>query len=886
MIPENELPKTYSPSEFEERIYMKWCDKGYFTPQVDRTKNPYTIVIPPPNITGQLHMGHALDNTLQDILIRYKRMSGFATLWLPGTDHASIATEAKIVEAMRKEGLSKEDLGREKFLERAWAWKEQYGGRIVSQLKKMGSSCDWSRERFTLDEGCSAAVRKVFKQLYDKGLIYRGERIINWCPHCKTSISNAEVEYEEQNGHFWHIRYPLVGGGGYVEVATTRPETLLGDTAVAVNPNDERYKDMIGKYVVLPLVGRRIPIVADEHAQLDKGTGCVKITPAHDPNDFEVGRRCHLPMEVVLTDSAKITENYPKYAGMDRYEARKAIVNDLREGGYLAEIENLKHEVGTCYRCGTTIEPMVSLQWFVKMEPLAKPAVKAVRDGEIKFVPERFDKNYFHWMENTQDWCISRQLWWGHRIPAYYCDDCGETVVDADGCTVCPKCGGNMTQDGDTLDTWFSSALWPFSTLGWPEKTEDLDFFYPTSTLVTGYDIITFWVSRMIFSALEYTGKIPFDTVLIHGLVRDAQGRKMSKSLGNGIDPLLIIEKYGADALRFALATGNSPGNDMRFSDEKIEAARNFANKLWNASRFVRMNLTIEEIRLPATEELAPEDKWILDAFNRTVNSVRSNLDRYEIGIALSELYDFIWNVYCDWYIELSKARLADKESESNRVAQNVLGYVLVETLKLLHPFMPFITEEIYCALPHAEDGSCKESIMISDYPAFSDALVFPKEAEQFGRVIAAIKAIRLRRNEMNVPPSKKAKVYIATKHENSFSPATYAFFMRLASASEVVAKESFDGILDMDGCVRIVTDSATIFLPMNEIIDLEKEIKKLEAEEARLTGEIERIAKKLANEGFVAKAPEAVVNAERQKKAKYEETLDGVRTALAKMKK
>ena len=884
MIPENDLPKTYSPSEFEERIYMNWCEKGYFTPTIDRTKPSYTIVIPPPNITGQLHMGHALDNTLQDILIRYKRMSGFCTLWLPGTDHASIATEAKIVEAMRKEGLTKEDLGRERFLERAWKWKEQYGGRIVSQLKKLGSSCDWSRERFTLDEGCSAAVRKVFAQLYEKGLIYRGERIINWCPHCKTSISNAEVEYEEQNGHFWHIRYPLVGGGGYVEVATTRPETLLGDTAVAVNPNDERYKDMIGKYVVLPLVGRRIPIVADEHAQLDKGTGCVKITPAHDPNDFEVGRRCHLPMEVVLTEDAHITDNYPKYAGMDRYAARKAIVNDLREGGFLAEIEDLKHEVGTCYRCGTTIEPMVSLQWFVRMEPLAKPAVKAVRDGDIRFVPERFDKNYFHWMENTQDWCISRQLWWGHRIPAYYCDDCGHTVVSADGVTVCPKCGGHMTQDGDTLDTWFSSALWPFSTLGWPEQTEDLDFFFPTNTLVTGYDIITFWVSRMIFSALEYTGKIPFDTVLIHGLVRDAQGRKMSKSLGNGIDPLEIIDKYGADALRFALATGNSPGNDMRFSDEKIEAARNFANKLWNASRFVRMNLTIEEIGLPALDTLAPEDKWILDAFNRTVKSVRSNLDRFEIGIALSELYDFIWNVYCDWYIELCKARLADKESASNRVAQNVLGYVLVETLKLLHPFMPFITEEIYCALPHAANDA--ESIMISDYPAVREDLVFPAEAEQFGRVIAAIKAIRLRRNEMNVPPSKKAKVYIETGYAESFSPATYAFFCRLASASEVFVAPSFEGVLDMDGCVRIITDSATIFLPMSEIIDLEKEIKKLEADEAKLLSEIERITKKLSNEGFVAKAPAAVVDAERAKKAKYEETLAGVRAALSKMRK
>ncbi len=696
-------------------------------------------------------MGHKIDTTQQDILIRYKRMSGYSTLWLPGTDHASIATEAKIVEAMRKEGLTKEDLGREGFLERAWAWKEQYGGRIISQLKKMGSSCDWTRERFTLDEGCSRAVRDVFERLYKKGLIYRGERIINWCPHCKTSISNAEVDYVEQDGHFWHIKYPLVGGGGYVEVATTRPETLLGDTAVAVNPEDERYKDLIGKYCVLPLVGRRIPIVADEHAQLDKGTGCVKITPAHDPNDFEVGRRQKLPMEVVLTEDAKITENYPKYAGMDRYEARKAILKDLEEGGYLCQIDNIKHEVGTCYRCGTTIEPMISLQWFVKMEPLAKPAIEAVRDGRIKFVPERFDKNYFHWMENTQDWCISRQLWGGQRIPAYYCDKCGETVVSADHVDTCPKCGGHMTQDPDTLDTWFSSALWPFSTMGWPDITEDLKYFYPTNTLVTGYDIITFWVSRMIFSALEYTDSIPFDTVLIHGLVRDAQGRKMSKSLGNGIDPLEIISTYGADALRFALATGNSPGNDMRFSDEKIEAARNFANKLWNASRFVRMNLTIDKVELPEASKLAPEDKWILCRFNKLCAAVESSLDKYEIGIALSNLYDFVWDIFCDWYIELSKARLADKESESGLTAQNVLAYVLTGTLKLLHPFMPFITEEIYQALPHEGDA---ESIMISAYPKYDAALDFETDAAHTDKLIAVIKAIRARRTEMHVPPS------------------------------------------------------------------------------------------------------------------------------------
>ena len=871
-----ELPKNYDPSDFEDRIYSEWCEKGYFTPKIDKSKPHYSIVIPPPNITGQLHMGHALDNTLQDILIRYKRMKGFCTLWVPGTDHASIATEAKIVEAMRKEGLTKEDLGREKFLERAWDWREKYGGRIISQLKKMGSSCDWTRERFTLDEGCSAAVRKVFGILYDEGLIYRGERIINWCPHCKTSISNAEVNYEEQDGFFWHIRYPLVGGGGYLEVATTRPETLLGDTAVAVNPNDERYKHLIGQYLTLPLVGRRIPIVADEHAQLDKGTGCVKITPAHDPNDFEVGRHCRLPMEVCLTEDAKITDNYPKYAGMDRYEARKAIVKDLEEGGYLAGIEPLKHEVGTCYRCGTTIEPMVSLQWFVRMEPLAKPAIEAVRDGRIKFVPERFDKNYFHWMENTQDWCISRQLWWGHRIPAYYCDDCGHTVVAPDGCEVCPKCGGHMTQDPDTLDTWFSSALWPFSTLGWPEKTEDLSYFYPTNTLVTGYDIITFWVSRMIFSALHYTNDVPFDTVLIHGLVRDAQGRKMSKSLGNGIDPLEIIDKFGADALRFALATGNSPGNDMRFSDEKIEAARNFANKLWNASRFVLMNLEVEKIELPAPEKLALEDKWILSKLNELTESVTSSLDKYEIGVALQNLYDFTWDVFCDWYIELVKPRLFEKGTETNLIAQNTIGYVLTATLKLLHPFMPFITEEIYQSLPHDAP-----SIMISEYPEYDAGLVFGREEEDMNRIIDAIRAIRVRRNEMNVAPSRKAKVYIVTEYKSTFTPSTEVLFQRLASASELHLVDAYDS----DDAIRIITDSAAIYIPLSDVIDREKEIARLSAELAKLDGEIERIEKKLSNEGFVSKAPAAVVDGEREKLAKYKATRSGVLEALEKIK-
>ncbi|MBE6570031.1 MAG: valine--tRNA ligase [Ruminococcaceae bacterium] len=870
-----ELPKTYNPADFEDRIYGEWCEKGLFTPTVDHSKPHYSIVIPPPNITGQLHMGHALDNTLQDILIRYKRMKGFSTLWLPGTDHASIATEAKIVEAMRKEGLSKEDLGRDGFLTRAWAWKEQYGGRIISQLKKLGSSCDWSRERFTLDEGCSEAVREVFKRLYDKGLIYRGERIINWCPHCKTSISNAEVDYEEQQGHFWHLRYPLVGGGGYVEVATTRPETMLGDTAVAVNPNDERYKDLIGKYVVLPLVGRRIPIVADEHAKLDKGTGCVKITPAHDPNDFEVGRRCHLPMEVVLTEDAKITENYPKYAGMDRYEARKAIIEDLRAGGYLAEIEDLTHEVGTCYRCGTTIEPMISLQWFVRMMPLAEPAIEAVRDGRIRFVPERFDKNYFHWMENSQDWCISRQLWWGHRIPAYYCDACGETVVSKEDCTVCPKCGGHMTQDPDTLDTWFSSALWPFSTMGWPHETEDLKYFYPTNTLVTGYDIITFWVSRMIFSGLEYTGQVPFDTVLIHGLVRDAQGRKMSKSLGNGIDPLEIIDKYGADALRFALATGNSPGNDMRFSDEKIEAARNFANKLWNAARFVMMNLEIEKIELPAAENLSAADKWILTKFEECVQAVSGNIEKYEVGIALSSLYDFIWDIYCDWYIELSKAAVSDKGSAQSIAAQNVLAYVLRETLKLLHPFMPFITEEIYNGLP-GEDGY----IMVKDFPEYDESLVFTEAAAGMEKVIDAIRAIRARRAEMGVVPSRKAKVYIQTKYTEDFASAG-AYFERLASAASV---ELVDSYAD-DTAVQIITDAAAVYIPLADMIDFAAELKRLEGEMKTVESEIARAEAKLANEGFIARAPQQVVDGEKAKLEKYREKKAGIEAALAQVK-
>lgn len=870
-----ELPKTYAPAEFEERIYSAWCDAGYFAPDKDRTKPHYSIVIPPPNITGQLHMGHALNNTLQDILIRHKRMCGYNTLWIPGTDHASIATEAKIVEQMRKDGVSKDDIGREGFLSRAWDWREKYGGRIIEQLKKLGSSCDWSRERFTLDEGCSKAVQTVFIKLYNEGLIYRGERIINWCPKCLTSISDAEVEHEEQAGHFWHIRYPFADGSGDVEIATTRPETLLADTAVAVHPADERYKDLVGKTLILPLVGRKIPLIADEYVERDFGTGCVKITPAHDPNDFEVGRRHNLDMPVMMTPDAKITEDYPAYAGMDRYEARKAIVKDLEAGGYLLRVEDHSHNVGTCYRCGTTVEPRVSLQWFVKMEPLAKPAIEAVRSGKIQFVPQRFQKNYFHWMENIRDWCISRQLWWGHRIPAYYCDNetCGHLEVSHQPLETCPKCGGHMTQDPDTLDTWFSSALWPFSTLGWPDQTEDLAYFYPTSTLVTAYDIITFWVSRMIFSGLAYMDEIPFDTVLIHGLVRDAQGRKMSKSLGNGTDPLELIEEYGADALRFALATGNSPGNDMRFSTEKIEAARNFANKLWNAARFVMMNLDIDTVALPDEKDLALEDKWILTRFNAAARNVNLNLERYEIGIALSTLYDFIWDEYCDWYIELSKPSVSGNDSERSKTAQRVLAWVLSGILRLLHPFMPFITEEIYSGLP-----GTAESIMIQAYPTGDEVPDFQNEAASMDKVIQAIKAIRARRAEMQVPPSRKAAVYIVTSDKDAFGPGSHPFFARLASASSVTVTEAYAD----DTAVRIVTDSATIFIPLADMVDFAAERKRLEGEKSKIGGEIKRCEGKLSNEGFTAKAPAAVVGAEKEKLEKYKAQLQGIEEALA----
>ncbi len=878
-----ELPKTYSPSEFEDRLYQFWCENGYFTPDPANNNPAFSIVIPPPNVTGQLHMGHALDETLQDILVRYKRMQGYNTLWIPGTDHAGIATQIKVEEQLRvNEGLTRYDLGRDAFLERVWDWKHRYGSRIISQLKKLGTSCDWTRERFTMDEGCSKAVREVFVNLYNKGLIYRGHRIINWCPHCATALSDAEVEYKDQPGFFWHIKYPIKDSenGEFVEVATTRPETMFGDTAVAVNPEDENTKHLIGKTLILPIVGREIPVIADDYVEIGFGTGCVKITPAHDPNDFLVGQRHNLEQIKVMNDDATMNSYAGKYEGMDRYECRKALVADLEAQGYLVKVVPHDHNVGVCYRCGTTVEPITSDQWFVKMKPLAEPAIEAVRNGTVKFVPERFSKNYFNWMENILDWCISRQLWWGHRIPAFYCDTCGHMEVSKEDITVCPKCGAPVRQESDVLDTWFSSALWPFSTLGWPEKTEDLEKYYPTSTLVTGYDIITFWVSRMIFSGIEHMGKAPFSTVFIHGLVRDSQGRKMSKSLGNGIDPLEIIDKYGADALRYALATGNSPGNDMRFSDEKIESARNFANKLWNASRFVRMNLTIDKIELPAPSELALEDKWILTKFEELTANVVSALDRYEVGVALSNIYDFTWDIFCDWYIELAKARLNATDTKENIVCQNVISYVLIGTLKLLHPFMPFITEEIYQSMPH----DC-ESIMISDYPTFDDTLTFGSDAAEMTKIIDAIKAIRARRSEMNVPPSKKAKIYIATKSRLAFNAQTSVFFERLASASEVIVAENFDGnTVSADNAVQIVTDAATIFLPLSDIIDFEKERARLAAEQKRLLGEIERIEKKLSNQGFVAKAPAAVVDGERQKMQKYKEMLDGVEEAIKKL--
>ena len=879
-----ELPKTYSPSEFEDRIYEKWCEKGYFTPDVKDNRPAFSVVIPPPNVTGQLHMGHALDETLQDILVRYKRMQGYNTLWVPGTDHAGIATQIKVEERLRvEEGLTRYDLGRDKFLERVWAWKDKYENRITGQLKKLGSSCDWSRQRFTMDEGCSRAVREVFVNLYDKGLIYRGHRIINWCPSCLTALSDAEVEYKDQPGFFWHIKYPIKGEDGYVEVATTRPETMFGDTAVAVNPDDENTKHLIGKTLILPIVGREIPVIADDYVEIGFGTGCVKITPAHDPNDFLVGQRHNLEQIKVMNDDATMNSYAGKYEGLDRYECRRQLVAELEEKGFLVKKVPHDHNVGVCYRCGTTVEPLTSDQWFVRMKPLAEPAIKAVEDGSIKFIPERFSKNYFNWMNNILNWCISRQLWWGHRIPAFYCQSCGEMTVSKEDITVCPKCGGKVEQDSDVLDTWFSSALWPFETLGWPDDTEELRKYYPTSVLVTGYDIITFWVSRMIFSGLEHMGQKPFSTVFIHGLVRDAQGRKMSKSLGNGIDPLEIIKQYGADALRFALASGNSPGNDMRFSDEKIEAARNFANKLWNASRFVRMNLAVESVELPSSEKLALEDKWIIDKFNRLAANVTGALDKFEIGVALAQIYDFTWDIFCDWYIELVKPRLNDKDSDRGKICQNVLAYVLIGTLKLLHPFMPFITEEIYQSLPH--EAGDPESIMISSYPEYSETCCFEQESEQFSRVIDAIKAIRTRRSEMNVPPSRKSKVFIQTKYRSSFSDNCYPFFVSMASASQVLVADEFSpDEVSADNAVQIITDSASIYLPLADIIDFEKEKARLETEKKKLLSEIDRLEKKLQNQGFVSKAPASVVQGEKAKLARYAENLAGVNSALEKL--
>ncbi len=871
-----ELSKTYDPKQVEERIYQNWVDKGYFHTQIDPEKKPFTIVIPPPNVTGQLHMGHALDETFQDILIRAKRMQGYAALWVPGTDHAGIATQIKVEEDLRvNEGLTRYDLGRDEFLKRVWAWKEKFGGRIISQLKKIGCSCDWERERFTMDEGCSKAVKEVFVNLYNKGLIYQGNRIINWCPSCATALSDAEVEYAEQDGFFWHIKYPIKDSDDFIEIATTRPETLLGDTAVAVNPNDERYAHLVGKMLILPLVGREIPVIADDYVDMEFGTGCVKITPAHDPNDFEVGLRHNLEQIKVLNDDATINQYGGKYQGMDRYEARKAMVEDLEKEGLLVKVVPHSHNVGQCYRCGTTVEPITSKQWFVKMEPLAKPAAEAVINGDTKFVPDRFSKTYLHWMENVHDWCISRQLWWGHRIPAYYCQDCDETVVSKEEVTVCPKCGGKMKQDEDVLDTWFSSALWPFSTLGWPDKTEDLEYFYPTDTLVTGYDIIFFWVARMMFSGLEHVGEVPFKHVYIHGLVRDSQGRKMSKSLGNGIDPLEIIDQYGADALRFTLASGNSPGNDMRFYIERVEASRNFANKIWNASRFVLMNLNIEKCQLPERDKLHLEDQWILHAYNELVKEVTENLDKYELGVAVSKLYDFIWDSFCDWYIELVKPRFFE-EGESNKVAQQVLTYVLSNTLKLLHPFMPFITEEIWQALPH--EG---ESIMISNFPVYDERLANADAEAEMQMIMDSIKGIRNIRNEMNVPPSKKSTLYIVTEKPEVFEKGV-VFYTKLASSDEVKIQKDRAGI--PENAVSVAAPGAELLLPLDQLVDKEKELARLTKEKERLEGEIKRVEGKLNNKGFTEKAPASVVEEERKKGESYKAMLQTVLESLSKL--
>ena len=884
-----ELAKTYDPKQMEDRIYQKWLDKKYFHAEVDHSKKPFTIVIPPPNITGQLHMGHALDNTMQDILIRFKRMQGYNALWQPGTDHASIATEVKIIEKLKEQGIDKHDLGREKFLERAWEWKEEYGGRIISQLKKLGSSCDWDRERFTMDEGCNKAVTEVFCKMHEKGWIYKGARIVNWCPVCNTSISDAEVEYEDQAGHFWHIKYPLVDENGqpsateFLEFATTRPETMLGDTAVAVNPNDERYTYLRGRKVWLPIVNKAIPVVEDNYVDMEFGTGVVKITPGHDPNDFEVGKRHDLPIVNILNDDATINKNGGVYEGMDRYEARKAIVEELDRQGLLVKIEDYSHNVGTHDRCKTTVEPLVKEQWFVKMDELIKPAVKAVKEGEIQLVPERMEKIYFNWTDNIRDWCISRQLWWGHRIPAYYCDDCGEVVVAKEMPTVCPKCGKNhFTQDPDTLDTWFSSALWPFSTLGWPEKTEELEYFYPTDVLVTGYDIIFFWVIRMIFSGFEQMGEKPFKTVFFHGLVRDSQGRKMSKSLGNGIDPLEIIEQYGADALRLTLITGNAPGNDMRFYYERVEANRNFANKVWNASRFIMMNMEGKEIPANAAEFLEPVDQWIISKLNTLVKDVTDNMEHFELGIAVQKVYDFIWDELCDWYIEMVKPRLYNSDdAKSQNAALYTLKTVLIDALKLLHPYMPFVTEEIFCSIQDEE-----ESIMISKWPVFDENKVFAKQEHEIETMKEAIRGIRNVRSGMNVPPSKKAGVYVVSDKAEvrDIFENGKLFFAPLAYASEVMIQADKSGIAD--DAVSVVIADATIYMPFAELVDIAQEIERLKKEEARLAGEIKRCEGMLSNERFVSKAPQAKIDEEKAKLAKYTQMKSQVSEQLAVLSK